>query len=572
MGDGLLDYFPAGYTPRAEQRRLLGDLERLLEAPEGVVLVEAPPGLGKSHLAMTLARWSGDAYLLTSQKLLQDQYERLFGAELHLVKGRDNYPCELYPPEQGLTALHGRCRRPRGPRCQCPYARAKAAALAAPIFCTNTAYFATLRQWHGADLRRRRLLVIDEAHTLEAQLAQVFTVAFSTDQMRSWFGAPLPRLADGEAYRPLLGAEVERLQGRLEGLQQRAFDDPAFADLPPSPEELEIRAVLDRIRFFLEAPDTEWVVRYAPEAGSPLELLPLSVAPMARAILFDAAELTVLSSAYLGQRTVFAECFGLEPDQVRVLAAGSPFPLARRPIVYRPVGALSRATLGQLEPALAAEVAGILAAHAGDKGLIHAGSYAAARRLLADLGDRAPRAARRILFVDSSAGKARALDQHRTSREPTVLLSPSMREGVDLPDDFLRFQIITKMPYPDLGDPWTAARQARDPRWYALETSKALVQAYGRGCRHAGDHGTTYILDAQLQRFLARYRPLLPPWFLDAARAALTDAKRTPAALAVVHPPCDHPRLFARHAGLVAGLPCPRCHRWIDRASIPAVD
>src|SRR5207237_1189052 len=161
--------------------------------------------------------------------------------------------------------------------------------------------------------------------------------------------------------------------------------------------------------------------------------------------------------------------------------------------------------------------------------LIHAGSYPAARRLLVELGERAPRAARRSLFVDSSAGKARALDQHRTSPEPTVLLSPSMREGVDLPDDFLRFQIITKMPYPDLGDPWTAARQARDPRWYALETAKALVQAYGRGCRHAGDHGTTYILDAQLQRFLARYRPLLPPWFLDAARAALTESKRTPA-------------------------------------------
>src|SRR5207253_5265125 len=189
-------------------------------------------------------------------------------------------------------------------------------------------------------LPRRRLLVIDEAHTLEAQLAKVFTVAFSTDQMRSWFGAPLPRLADGEAYRPLLGAEVERLQGRLEGLL-RAFDDPAFADLPPSPEELEIHAALDRIRFFLEAPDTEWVVRYAPEAGSPVELLPLTVAPMARAILFDAAELTVLSSAYLGQRTVFAECFGPEPDQVRVLAPAPPLPLPRPPVLYRPAGALS---------------------------------------------------------------------------------------------------------------------------------------------------------------------------------------------------------------------------------------
>jgi len=58
----------------------------------------------------------------------------------------------------------------------------------------------------------------------------------------------------------------------------------------------------------------------------------------------------------------------------------------------------------------------------------------------------------------------------------------------------------------------------------------------------------------------------------DAARAALTESKRTPAAPDVVPPACDHPRLFARHAELISGLPCPRCHRWIDRASIPAID
>jgi ATP-dependent DNA helicase DinG len=104
---------------------------------------------------------------------------------------------------------------------------------------------------------------------------------------------------------------------------------------------------------------------------------------------------------------------------------------------------------------------------------------------------------------------------------PTVLVSPSLREGIDLPDDFLRFQIITKMPYPDLGDPWTRARADRDPRWYALETAKALVQAYGRSCRHAADHGTTYVLDAHFPRFLQRYRVLLPSWFLDAAIPAL---------------------------------------------------
>ncbi len=567
MAAGLLAHFPEGFTPRPEQARLLAALESAVEVGNGALLVEAPPGVGKSHVAMTLARWSGDAYLLTSQKLLQDQYEREFGESLQLVKGRDNYPCELYPAEMRVTTSHGKCRRPRGPKCQCPYVRAKAAAMNGPIFCANTAYFATLRQWHGEQLRRRRLLLIDEAHNLEAQLTSVFTVSFSTEQMKDWFGAALPRLPDADAYRGLLEGHLERLEGRLEALR-RTLDDPAFADLPPSREEQELQGALGRIRFFLGAPDGEWAVRYPAEPGSSLELLPLTVAPMARALLFDAADLTVLLSAYLGHRAVLAECFGVRPDTMRAFAVDSPFALEQRPIVYRPVGALSKESLARLEPALWAEVAAILAAHAEDKGLIHAPSYAAARRLRADLSDRAPALARRILLVDSSAAKPHALEQHRGSRQPTVLLSPSMREGIDLPDEFLRFQIITKMPYPDLGDPWTAARQARDPRWYALETAKALVQAYGRSCRHAGDHGTTYILDAQFQRFLTRYRPLLPRWFLDAAEAALREEKR---AWSVPQPPyrrpCDHAALFANHEPDVAGLPCPRCHRWIERSS-----
>src|SRR5437588_231834 len=92
-------------------------------------------------------------------------------------------------------APRGLCRRARGPACGCPYVRAKQAAINAPIFCTNTAYFATLRHWHAEHLRRRRLLIVDEAHNLENQLVSVFTARFSHDEMRAWFGRPLPRLA-----------------------------------------------------------------------------------------------------------------------------------------------------------------------------------------------------------------------------------------------------------------------------------------------------------------------------------------------------------------------------------------
>jgi Rad3-related DNA helicase len=536
----LREHFPAGATPRAGQAQLLDALDDALAEAEQdpaaprILALEAPPGVGKSHLAMALARWSGDAYLLTSQKLLQDQYEREFGDQVQLLKGRDNYACERYPDGRVPTS-QGMCRRPRGPVCQCPYARAKTAALAGPIFCTNTWYFATLRHWHAEQLRRRRLLVVDEAHNLEAQLVTVYTVRFTAAEMKEWFGAPLPHLPAADAYRDLLGthagrlrADLETIVQALEALRPPEVEPDAFLQMPPSREEIALlerrdalEAALARLGYFLDAHETEWVVRYPPDLSAAFELVPLAVTEQTRELLTECADLVVLSSAYLGPAAALAQSLGFEDGAVRGFTVPSPFPLEQRPIVYRPVGALSRARQAEQEPALFAEIAAILAAHAKEKGLLHVASYAVARRLAADLARRAPGDARRLIFIDSSEAKARALEQHRASPLPTVLLSPSLREGVDLPDDLLRFQIVTKMPYGDLGDPWTAARRDRDPRWYALETAKALVQTYGRACRHAEDHGVTYILDGQLARFLQHYRPLLPGWFLEAAHAAL---------------------------------------------------
>jgi Rad3-related DNA helicase len=59
-----------------------------------------------------------------------------------------------------------------------------------------------------------------------------------------------------------------------------------------------------------------------------------------------------------------------------------------------------------------------------------------------------------------------------------------------------------------------------------VATAKALIQAYGRSCRHRGDQGVTYVLDAQFARFLQRYRVLLPEWLLEAAEPALRAAHR----------------------------------------------
>src|SRR5205807_8271285 len=170
----------------------------------------------------------------------------------------------------------------------------------------------------------------DEAHNLESQLVSVFTARFSHDEMREWFGRPLPRLAHADEYRPVLAEHVERLESRraeivraLDVVRPPALPDEVFLESPPTREEhdlLEQRDQLDaalaRLTFFLDAEDREWVVRYPAAPAAALSLVPLTVASLAQGLLAECAEVTVLSSAYLGHREVLAECFGLDVDGV----------------------------------------------------------------------------------------------------------------------------------------------------------------------------------------------------------------------------------------------------------------
>ena len=96
-----------------------------------------------------------------------------------------------------------------------------------------------------------------------------------------------------------------------------------------------LETALARVTFFLDAEDREWIVRYPDTPGAALALVPLSVGAMARELLGECAEVTVLSSAYLGHRAVLAECFDL--DGVRAAA------LHRRLAV--PAGAATRSSI-----------------------------------------------------------------------------------------------------------------------------------------------------------------------------------------------------------------------------------
>ena len=100
-----------------------------------------------------------------------------------------------------------------------------------------------------------------------------------------------------------------------------------------------------------------------------------------------------------------------------------------------------------------------------------------------------------------------------------MLLSPSMTEGLDLRDNLSRFQIVAKMPYASLADPYVKTRMSLDPDWYRLQTALTLVQALGRSIRSKDDYATSYIIDGDFAFFMRQADSILPDWWKDSVEA-----------------------------------------------------
>jgi Rad3-related DNA helicase len=217
---------------------------------------------------------------------------------------------------------------------------------------------------------------------------------------------------------------------------------------------------------------------------------------------------TILSKDYL------CKTAGVDPAHVKFIRIeNSDFPVDNRKIYLKNTAWLSAKTMQDSMPKIAREVDLILSRHRDHKGIIHTTSYLQLQFIKDNISKEN---ASRLIETGSSLDRSEVLDLHYSSKKPTVLISPSLHLGVDLKDDLSRFQIIVKVPYPDLTDKKIAAKKERDPKWYTWNTVLRLVQAYGRSVRSKDDFATTYILDSSISYLLKSSQDLVPKWFTEA--------------------------------------------------------
>lgn len=128
--------------------------------------------------------------------------------------------------------------------------------------------------------------------------------------------------------------------------------------------------------------------------------------------------------------------------------------------------------------------------HADQNGIVITTSFRMAEQLAV-----AKSATHEIILHKNDTPAKEVIRMFKQSTRPTILLSPSLFEGIDLPGVESQFQVIPKAPYLSLG----AKRMfyiSRKHRGVYLQMSiMRMIQACGRSTRHAGDKSVTYMLD-----------------------------------------------------------------------------
>jgi ATP-dependent DNA helicase DinG len=519
------------HAPREAQVTMRDFFAQNVKDDVKFTLIDSPVGTGKSFGAVLMMDWyrrevQGTAKydVLTNSKLLQEQYTRDFGF-MNSLWGKANYACDRFSCDCGTAKP---LAKSSGVKCEdCPYDEARNSFFNGQVSLTNFHLFVTYmvhspQAWKR--VRSAKVLIIDEAHEFESVFCDFITNKLSKFALKRY------GLSETEAAKVAkrffgiteIAAYAQAVEDELlPVLRKQANELNASMRGASEEQKKKLASQLDALKkqadtwvmFLAEYEDLpgNWVLERDAQRNGNYEtsVQPVWAYPYLQKYVWSQYDHVVLMSGTILDMELFCFMNALPVERTRYLSIPSPFPVENRPIYYFPIGKMNYAnkdvTYAKQEP----YIERILQKHSADKGIIHTFTYENMNRVVNGIPDK------RLLHHESATRTA-VLERHMASKEPTVLVSPSMMVGVDLKEELSRFQIIMKVPYPSLGSEKVKRRMATNDRWYSWVTVCNIIQSYGRSIRSDTDRAETYILDAcfgDIERWSSR---LLPQYVKDA--------------------------------------------------------
>lgn len=541
----LVDFFPENSTPRKQQIEALSKIDKCFKTGKKHVIGCLPTGSGKSHIGLSVGNSasymddslkglinsyaiykknknneflyesnfldaaSSSSFILTITKSLQDQYKSLFPF-IPTIKGKNNYMCEVdgnFSAENAPCLFSPKLKQECFDNDRCPYYRARNESLSSHCPILNYRVFFNLPNF----LRKREIYICDEANGLEDELVSKCTLnlqysslfsenlkfkkLFTDDQKTSvaWLQ---------DIYLQVDG-ELTKVKSELSNMPSGIIDKNYFKSMQRMSKLNRLYNSLkdtidywDKCSFLIEKRDSDGVI-----------FCPYDVKPIARE-MFDGADKILMMSATISNHKEYAKSLGI--DDYEYFEMESSFDPKKSPIWCSRKYKLSYKNMNEnLPPVLDAAIS-LCEKHKNEKGLIHTHTNLIADKLKLKINNN-----ERFLFKDIATNNEKLLDDHKNTKNPTILVSPSLDTGISLDGDLGRFQIILKSPFLPLSSKRIKTMFDKNPSQYTMKMLDKLIQMCGRCTRSKDDYSMTYILDGVIADTIMREKKNLPKHFLD---------------------------------------------------------
>ena len=451
-------FFPFGKI-RDQQREAIEFALREFEEGKKFVIIEAGTGVGKSAIGVTIARamskwlpqndaYKPGAYFITTQKILQEQYLDDFGGckgSMTSIKSSSNYQCKFHKKQscgegQRLVRLEQDKTSKFFRTCSfsCNYKEAKGKFMESQESITNFSYFLAETTYSGK-LLPRDVLVVDEAHNSDTELSKFIEVSISEKFAQTVLNLQMPKTLNNEqaafswiknVYLVKLSSHLKHIESMFEqhaGVREKVKE---FENLSRQIEMLDKH--MCKVNRFIELFDEDnWVLNIAEtdeQKTRRLEFKPIDISQYSDQSLFKFGQKVLMLSATILNHRAFCESLGIPLEQAAFISLPSPFPIDNRPVLVSSIGKMSASEIDNTLPQLAEAIRRILAAHPKEKGIIHCNSYKISNYIMKSIKSNR-------LLTHKSENREDVLNQHISSKEPTVLVTPSMTEGIDLKGD-----------------------------------------------------------------------------------------------------------------------------------------
>lgn len=262
-------------------------------------------------------------------------------------------------------------------------------------------------------------------------------------------------------------------------------------------EELECR--IDDYLQLIEATDiSNFVVSYDSHTSRSYKFY--DEAELCKFTFFPWSEKRIFMSATIGDSEMYIKRFGLNPIETCVIEIDPEWDYSRSKIYFNNSSNFRHGNKINAQREMMSDIAEIIKIHKDEAGIIHTTTYENS-----DLIHQRFKRTNRIRVYKNTAQKRELVTMMKTGKitKNSILVGPSLSEGIDLPGDLCRFQIILKVPYPCLGDALWKRRNYSKDRWiYLAQPIFTIIQTIGRGIRYDGDWCITYLLDTRFKKYI----------------------------------------------------------------------